>query len=384
MRVKPSLWPWAIAIALGVAVAFQISPGSGGPLRTTLSDGPTGHIRFKSGDALPGGLTDGRPITPAIIDGELSLPENCTAPFPAVVLLHGSLGLSQVQTDYSRRLRQNCYATFAVDSFAGRGVHSTVENQIAVTTESMVIDVYAALLLLQSHPLIDPNRIAVAGWSKGGTAVEHAMSNQVAKKFAPNAHGFVAYVAFYPWCGEQNFSQRKTGAPILFILAKADDWVSAEACSDYAKSLRKLGVDVHVRMFDAAHAFDNPELTATYYPDAVVSGNCRYERRSDGFREIGSEVVHPWTEFDRYFASCSTFGAHTESNAEAAREAREAMFDFLDAYVATLPVALPPWRPLSAQEGKPSRTPLERTRDIQHVLRFARPMGPARHNHDSH
>jgi dienelactone hydrolase len=340
-RFKPSIWPWTIATALAVVVAFQSSPGNGIPFRTTLIDSASGHVRFKSGDALPGGLIDGRPITPAIVDGELTLPSNCAAPFPAVVLLHGSLGLSQIQTDYARILRQNCYATFAVDSFTGRGVHSTVENQIAVTTESMVVDAYAALVLLQSHPLIDPKRIAVAGWSKGGTAVEHAMSNLVSRRLAPQAARFAAYVAFYPWCGEQTFAERKTGAPILFVLAKSDDWVSADACSDYAESLRKSGVDAHVRSFDAAHAFDNPELSATYFPDAIVSGNCRYEPRSNGFREIGSEVVHPWAEFDHYFADCSKFGAHTESDARAAREARKAMFDFLDAYVELLPIAEP-------------------------------------------
>ena len=228
-RIKPSIWPWTIAIALAVAVAFQNSPELGSPLRDTLNDGASGYIRFRSGNALPGGLIDGRPITPATVSGELMLPANCTPPFPAIVLLHGSLGLSQIQTEYSRILGQKCYATFAVDSFTGRGVHSTVENQIAVTTESMVVDAYAALVLLQSHPLIDPKRIALAGWSKGGTATEHAMSNLVSEKLAPEAARFAAYVAFYPWCGEQTFLERKTGAPFLFILAKADDWVSAQA-----------------------------------------------------------------------------------------------------------------------------------------------------------
>ena len=89
-------------------------------------------------------------------------------------------------------------------------------------------------------------------------------------------------------------------------------------------------------MFDAAHAFDNPEPSAMYYPDAIASGNCRYEPRRDGFREIGSTVIRPWEVFDRYFADCSTFGAHTGTNAEAARGAQEAVLDFLDRYVMSL------------------------------------------------
>ena len=68
-----------------------------------------------------------------------------------------------------------------------------------------------------------------------GTAADHAMSNAVAEKFSPQGARFAAYVAFYPWCGEQIFWQRKTGAPMLFLLAKKDDWVSAEGCSSRIK-----------------------------------------------------------------------------------------------------------------------------------------------------
>jgi dienelactone hydrolase len=329
-RIRIFLLPWLLVIALASAPALQHVWATALQVRNSLSDGDSGHIRFRSANALAGGLLDGRPITPSAVDGELTLPGQCTRPFPAVVVLHGSLGVSKMQHDYARALNRKCYAVLVVDSFTGRGVRSTVANQLAVTTESMVIDAYAALVLLQSDPAIDRNSIALAGWSKGGTAVELAMSNLVRRKFAPNAARFAAHVAFYPWCGEQTFSERNTGAPILFILAKRDDWVSSSACSDYAMHLRDLGVAIRVESFDAAHAFDSPGSVHLFFPDAIVSARCRYEPRSDGFRDIDSQKIMPWAQFNRFFSACSSWGAHIQSDARAASAARSIMFDFLD------------------------------------------------------
>src|SRR5690606_15668312 len=110
----------------------------------------------------------------------------------------------------------------------------------------------------------------------------------------------------------------------------ADDWVSAEGCQGYAASLQDLGIDARIELFDAAHAFDSPELSRTYFPRAVDSGRCNFERRDDGFREIGSTMVRPWPEFDGYFTACSRSGAHSGSDSFEASRARKELFEFLD------------------------------------------------------
>jgi len=59
-------------------------------------------------------------------------------------------------------------AALAVDSFAGRGIVSTNTDQTQLDRLSMVVDAYRALELLAKHPRIDPTRIAVMGFSRGG------------------------------------------------------------------------------------------------------------------------------------------------------------------------------------------------------------------------
>jgi dienelactone hydrolase len=329
-RAKTFLLPWLLVFMLAAAPSLEHLFAMPLPVKSALGEGDSGHIRFASANALAGGLLDGRPITPASVDGELMVPAQCPRPVPAVILLHGSLGVSRMQHDYARMLNTKCYAVLVVDSFTGRGVRSTVANQLAVTTESMVIDAYSALTLLQSDPAIDRNRIALAGWSKGGTAVDLAMSNLVWKKFAPRAARFAAHVAFYPWCGEQTFYERNTGAPMQFILAERDDWVSPAACSDYAMRLKELGMAIRVASFDAGHAFDSPGSVNLYFPDAIVSARCRYEPRADGFRDIDSQKIMPWSAFNSFFSACSSLGAHIRSDARMAAAARNTMFDFLD------------------------------------------------------
>src|ERR1035438_3497884 len=87
-RIRIFLLPWLLVIALASAPALQHVWATALQVRNSLSDGDSGHIRFRSANALAGGLLDGRPITPSAVDGELTLPGQCTRPFPAVVVLH--------------------------------------------------------------------------------------------------------------------------------------------------------------------------------------------------------------------------------------------------------------------------------------------------------
>jgi dienelactone hydrolase len=127
--------------------------------RADLTDGPTGTQFIQGATTVPA----------TVISGELTLPGGAAGRGPAVALIHGSHGVGGNMPFCRSELTGIGVATFVVDSFTGRGVQETATDQSRVATAAMVVDAYHALALLATQPAIDPERIAVMGFSKGGT-----------------------------------------------------------------------------------------------------------------------------------------------------------------------------------------------------------------------
>src|SRR5450432_901239 len=123
------------------------------------------------------GLRDGKP---ARIGAELRLPMG-TALIPAVVLIHGSGGVGANVDGWAQELNSLGVAALILDAFTGRGITQTITDQSQLGSLTLIYDAYRALDLLAHHPRVDPDRIAVMGFSKGGFAAMYASMKRFQK-----------------------------------------------------------------------------------------------------------------------------------------------------------------------------------------------------------
>jgi len=186
--------------------------------------------------------------------GDMIVQPDGTGPFPAVILLHGCGGPTSGEKLWAERLRGWGYLVLRVNSFAARGLKRVCGGGI-LRPEERVPDALGALAYLRTRPDVDPRRIAVMGWSHGGSATLATLNN------APEepAEGFRAAVAFYPYCRQMRPWRTKT--PTLILIGEADDWTPAVPCQALADRQRRAGFDVtQVTYPGAHHVFDNPLL----------------------------------------------------------------------------------------------------------------------------
>jgi dienelactone hydrolase len=146
---------------LGTAIA---SPA---PAATAL---PTPFAHFSSTEvrfASVGGAT---------LTGTLTVPDRGRAPFPGVVLVHGSgpedrdetIGPNPIFLQLSNALSNAGYAVLRYDK---RGVGKSTGGANGDTREELLADVHAAFNFLRGRPEVNPKRVFLLGHSEGGELV---------------------------------------------------------------------------------------------------------------------------------------------------------------------------------------------------------------------
>ena len=270
------------------------------------------------------GKKDGKP---AMIAGELRIPKPGTDRLPAVVLVHGSGGVGFNSGMWVDDLNKAGFATFVTDSFTGRGITNTFTDQSQLSSYTMMNDAFAALAVLAKHPRIDPDKIAVMGFSKGAIPSVYASMNRFQNAYASEGATFAAYIGFYTPCNIALIDDEKVSAkPIRLYHGIADDWVPVGPCRDYVARLKKAGANIDLVEYPgAAHAFDNQSIPGTcQLPQAVTARKCRFEEKPLG-AIINGDTGQPATPSD----PCIERGVTIAYNAEATNAARKDVVEFL-------------------------------------------------------
>ena len=199
---------------------------------------------------------------------------------PAVIALHGCGGMYSIakgrREELSLRHRNMAellvaqgYAVLFPDSFRSRGREEICTLALAerpITVAHRRLDALGALVYLQSRADVDRERIALLGWSHGGSTVLAAMNarNAVVQRVRaaePKAPFVRAAIAFYPGC--MNALRAREGyapaAPMLLLVGAADDWTSPKPCIALVSRLESASLPARIVVYpDTYHGFDGP------------------------------------------------------------------------------------------------------------------------------
>ena len=274
-------------------------------------------------------LTGAKEGVAVTIGAHLRLPSLGPVKLPAVILLHGSGGMGGTGLsidEWSKALNDIGIATFAVDSFSGRGLVAVNANQALLGRFAMIIDAYRALEHLAKHRQIDPTRIAVMGFSRGGTSALYSSLRRFQKLHGSEDVQFAAHIGMFGSCDVALRGDDDIAKPVLLIRGILDDWSSVVPCREYVKRLSDAGKDIRlIEYADAHHLFDSPFFREPRkLPDAQVWMNCRIVEGDNG-AILNAETTMAFS----YSDACVQKGATLAYNEEASSKARAEVRSFL-------------------------------------------------------
>ena len=254
--------------------------------------------------------------------GHLLFPEGeHDSPLPCVVALHGSRGWSDHHHDHVTNWLDAGFAVFRCHCFDSRQVDEIVVDQMMVTHAMMLTDAFCALTLLCDDERIDSQRIAISGWSLGGTVALYAAWEPVAESLAPNGERFAAHMPFYPAAHMRPDIQRWSNAPILVLQGAIDDWTPAHFVTELAEIIRPHGASIDVEIYDDSHHSFDSEKPLEWLPDAIRLDHRTVQIDANGnlwAEKLPGEMIPLNEPMDRFaaFQFAQNIGCHHAGNPE--------------------------------------------------------------------
>ncbi len=193
------------------------------------------------------------------IEAELFFPEG-DGPFGCVIAHHGSKGWATHHQDHIDGWINAGMAVCKVNSFAARGIDSTVDDQLSVTHAMMLVDAFSTRSVLAQDPRI--NKIGIAGWSLGGTVALYSAWSPIIDILGS---AFDAHLPFYPAAHIRPEIQNWSDSPILILHGDADNWTPVHLVEELLPQLPNATLHAYP---DAHHSFDS-EKELTLLPKAV-------------------------------------------------------------------------------------------------------------------
>jgi len=275
--------------------------------------------QFLTGDA------NGRQVTVA---GEFRVAQG-SGRLPVVVMMHGSGGVNGTSEAWVHQFNSMGISTFVIDGFSGRGITATSTNQALLGRLNLIVDIYHALEILAKHPRVDPDRIVLMGFSRGGQAALYASESRFQKLWNKSGLQFAAYIPFYPDCSTTYVDDTEiVDRPIRIFHGTPDDYNPVASCKAFVARLKEAKRDVVLTEYpDSPHGFDSGLLGVNTNNVAAGAQTVRrcHIREGEGGLLMNADTQQPFS----YKDDCVETSPHVGGNPDAAEDARKAVVEFL-------------------------------------------------------
>jgi dienelactone hydrolase len=266
----------------------------------------------------------GKKGTPVALAGQLRFSKSGPAKQPVVILLHSASGPITEGAPYEewpRVLNEIGIATFAVDSYAGRGLVNYPADPGKISFLTRIVDAYRALEVAAKDPRVDSSRIAVMGFSQGAAAALYSAMARFQKMYGTPDLQFVGHISAYAICNTRFRDEEDVNKPILMLHGAADDLTPVAPCRDYAERLSKAGKSVRLIEYpEAFHQFDAPMYrTAVKFEQGPTTRRCRLVEGENG-AIVNEETKQPFTPSDSCYEKGFTGGYYQEAAANKSHE----------------------------------------------------------------
>ena len=268
-----------------MASVFACTGALADPL-SNLSAGQSGRIEFDSitppslWQYVRRNMNGTKTVT---VWGDLMMPKNVVGKVPALVLSHGSGGVSPYAYEvWVAQMNEVGVAVFVIDSFKPRGVSDTAQDQTILSPAANIADAMNGLKLLATHPQIDSKRIFNIGFSRGGGTAFYTAWPMYQRPVDTGGAKFAGHIPVYPSGCDVRYradANVKATAPIFMALAdvKGEDWQNGANCIRYVQELAAADQPVTLKEYPGTyHGFDG-RAKFFYFNNAYVSTKCDME-----------------------------------------------------------------------------------------------------------
>jgi dienelactone hydrolase len=225
------------------------------------------------------------PLNPLPFDlkGYLRQP-NGTHPWPGVVLVPAcGRNVSVVDENWGETLSSWGYVALTLDVFTAHGI-VTCSDPVSF---ELADDLYRGLELLIERKLVDPERVFIIGFARGGTLVFAAISRDGVAQRA--RHKFRAAAVFYPPCGDVKGIM---AVPTLVIVGARDDR-TRDGCRRMAAGQDDMGISrtpdvgAPIELVVVPDAYTGFDVPAFQKPVDIGGFHLEYSKRAtENAREV--------------------------------------------------------------------------------------------------